>query len=173
MKRSFLHFALFIMPSLLLGQNGSVYENLTIRSDILNTDKKYAIYLPAGYDTCVEAAPRSVVGGARQLRQAVINLVGNAIEHNRQGDEVHVTVAKENQHAVLTASDNGPGIHPDNRPRIFDRFYRADKSRSSADGHPGLGLAICKVIVEAHGGSIEVSSQVEEGSAFIVRLPAG
>lgn len=119
----------------------------------------------------VEAEPTSVEGDALQLRQVVTNLVGNAIEHNRPGGDVRVTVAKENQNAVLTVSDNGPGIHPDDLPRIFDRFYRADKSRSSTDGHPGLGLAICKVIVAAHGGSIEVSSRVDEGSAFTVRLP--
>ncbi len=120
----------------------------------------------------VDSEPASVEGDARQLRQVVSNLVGNAIEHIRPGGNVHVTVAKKDQSAILKVSDNGPGIHSDDTPHIFDRFYRADKSRSSADGHLGLGLAICKVIVEAHDGSIEVSSQIGEGSVFTVTIPA-
>ena len=119
----------------------------------------------------VEAESVVVEGDARQLRQVATNLVGNAIEHNHLAGDVRVTVVQENVNAVFTVTDKGPGIPPDDVPRIFDRFYRADKSRSNTDGHPGLGLAICKAIVEGHGGSIEVSSGVGEGSVFTVRLP--
>jgi len=112
-----------------------------------------------------------VLGDAQQLHQVVTNLVMNAIEYNRPGGEVKVAVSQENGSAVLTVSDNGPGIAGEDLPHVFERFYRADKSRTSAEGHTGLGLAICKAIVEAHGGWVEVSSAPGEGATFTIRLP--
>jgi signal transduction histidine kinase len=73
----------------------------------------------------------------------------------------------------LTVTDTGQGIAPEDLPHIFERFYRADKARSGASGRAGLGLAITKAIVEAHGGAIEVISEWREGSTFTVRLPLG
>lgn len=72
---------------------------------------------------------------------------------------------------MVTVKDTGVGIPAEDIPFIFDRFYRVDKSRSRAEGGTGLGLAICKHIAEAHGGKIEVESQVGAGSTFSVRLP--
>ena len=74
--------------------------------------------------------------------------------------------------AILTVSDTGIGIAPQHLPHIFDRFYRADSARSNAAGHAGLGLAISKAIVEAHGGTIDITSQLGVGSTFTVQLPA-
>ena len=71
----------------------------------------------------------------------------------------------------MIVSDTGPGIPPEDLPRIFERFYRVDKSRAGASG-VGLGLAIVKEIVEAHGGKVSLSSQLDRGSRFTVRLPA-
>jgi signal transduction histidine kinase len=72
---------------------------------------------------------------------------------------------------VVSVTDTGRGISADDLPHVFERFYRADKARARADGHSGLGLAICKAIVDAHCGSIEISSQPRAGSIVVVKLP--
>ncbi len=83
---------------------------------------------------------------------------------------MRVKLAAEAGLAVLTIADTGQGIAPENLPRVFERFYRADPSRTGA-GNAGLGLSICKAIVEAHGGAIEVASKENVGTTFTVRLP--
>jgi signal transduction histidine kinase len=108
------------------------------------------------------------LGDSERLAQVVTNLLANAIQYNKQNGEVRVTTRLENGSMVLKVSDTGQGINAADLPRVFGRFYRADQSRSS--GQTGLGLAISKAIVEAHGGSIEVSSQPEAGTSFTVRL---
>ncbi len=119
----------------------------------------------------LDLKPTQLAGDALQLKQVVSNLVNNAIEYNRPGGEVTVVVRPENHGAVLIVSDNGPGIAGEDMPHIFKRFYRADKSRSTTDGHTGLGLAICQAIVEAHGGTILAENGVSGGAIFTVRLP--
>ncbi|MEM7391266.1 MAG: HAMP domain-containing sensor histidine kinase [Verrucomicrobiota bacterium] len=113
-----------------------------------------------------------VSGDERQLHQVVANLLNNAIEYGRSGGVIQVKLEQTDDHAVLWVADDGPGVSDEDLPHIFERFYRADKSRSSEHGHTGLGLPICKAIVEAHGGSIEVSSRSGKGAVFVVRLPA-
>ena len=120
----------------------------------------------------VELMPTRCEGNEEQLGQVVTNLVSNAIFYNRPGGSVRVKVAAEPNTAVLLVSDTGQGIGPEDLPHICERFYRADKARSNAAGRTGLGLAITKAIVEAHGGTVEVVSQVDQGSTFTVRLPA-
>lgn len=105
-----------------------------------------------------------------QITQVVTNLLTNAVRHSPPGSTVTVTARAENGTAVLTVADQGSGIAEEDLPHIFDRFYRADKSRT--DGHSGLGLAIAKAIAEAHGGTIEATSRPGEGAMFAVRLPA-
>ena len=119
-----------------------------------------------------ELAPAVVMGDGEQLGLVMANLLSNAICYNRPGGEVRINLAMKNATAVLTVSDSGLGIAPEDLPHIFERFYRADKARSRSDGHVGLGLAITKAIVEFHGGSIQVSSVFGEGSTFTVHLPA-
>lgn len=120
-----------------------------------------------------DLAPLEVSGDADRMNQVITNLLSNAIQHNEAGGGVMVRGRKENGFACLTVSDSGPGIMAEDLPRIFERFYRADQSRSGSTGGTGLGLAISKGIVEAHGGSLEVTSEPGEGSNFTIRLPAG
>lgn len=118
----------------------------------------------------VESAPARCEGNAEQLGQVVTNLVSNAIAYNRPGGSVQVSITSEPEATVLTVSDTGQGIAPEDLPHIFERFYRADKARSSTAGRTGLGLAIAQAIVEAHGGNIQATSEPGQGSTFTVRL---
>ena len=86
-------------------------------------------------------------------------------------NQIRISTHAESGAALLTVTDTGPGIPAEDVPHIFERFYRVDKARSGAQGHTGLGLAICKAIVDSHGGSIEVKSDFGAGSVFTVRLP--
>ena len=119
----------------------------------------------------VDAMPAHCSGNAVQLAQAVSNIVSNAIQYNRPGGSVRVTVRPEGDKVVLSVSDSGHGIPPGDLPHIFERFYRADKARTNTRGHSGLGLAITKAIIEGHGGAIDVVSEPDTGTTFTVRLP--
>lgn len=92
------------------------------------------------------------------------------MQYNKPDGEVRVQLESQNGLARLTVSDTGLGIDAEDLPHVFERFFRADQSRTGA-GNAGLGLAISKAIVEAHGGTIEVSSIKNAGSIFTVRLP--
>ena len=100
------------------------------------------------------------------------NLLTNAIHFNRDQGEVRLSARAEGDVVFLAVADTGQGIPAEDLPHLFERFYRADKSRSRIQGRNGLGLAICKAIMDAHGGGIEVSSQPGAGSTFTVKLPA-
>ncbi len=117
-----------------------------------------------------ELAPVEITGDAERLAQVVTNLLTNAIQYNRPDGEVRVKLEAQAGLAVLTVTDTGPGISAEDLPHVFERFYRGDKSRTVANGNAGLGLAISKAIVEAHGGTIEVSSK-ETGRERL--LPCG
>jgi len=119
----------------------------------------------------LDLKPVGLKGDPERLALVVSNLVGNAIHYNRSGGDVWVETRDVGGSASLVVRDTGPGIHEADLPRIFDRFYRAELARSRAEGRSGLGLAICKSIVEAHGGTIEVRSREGEGSVFTVMLP--
>jgi heavy metal sensor kinase len=120
-----------------------------------------------------ELPPLKCVGDAERLAQVITNLLTNAIQYNQEGGEVRVKLESQGDLVVLTVSDTGRGIPAEDLPRVFERFYRGDKSRTVANGNAGLGLAILKAIVEAHGGTIGVSSRPDVGTTFTVRLPAG
>jgi heavy metal sensor kinase len=112
------------------------------------------------------------VGDAERVGQVVTNLLSNAIHFNRDHGEVRVGVRSDNGTALVTVADTGAGIPPEDLPHIFERFYRVDKARTRIQGKTGLGLAICKAIVEAHSGTIQVNSRPGAGSTFEVRFPA-
>jgi len=123
-----------------------------------------------GVKVFVEAEPVEIIGDFERLAQVVTNLLTNAIQYNQSGGEVRVKLEAQSDLAVLTIADTGQGIAAEDLPRVFGRFFRADQSRMGA-GNAGLGLAITKAIVEAHGGAIEVASEENAGTTFTVRLP--
>ncbi len=107
-----------------------------------------------------------------RIRQVLFNLLTNALRHTDAGGEVWVSSAVSTSEVRLTVADTGEGLEPDQLAAAFDRFYRADRSRSRETGGTGLGLAIVKVIVEAHGGRVEAASAGKgRGSQFSVILP--
>ena len=126
----------------------------------------------AGVGLELELAPEEMLvrGDVLYLKQAVSNLVDNAIKYNRPGGMVKILAQVEDSQLVLQVHDSGIGISQADQQRIFDRFYRVDKSRSRAQGGSGLGLAIVKNIVEGHGGTISVQSALGEGSTFRIIL---
>ncbi len=117
----------------------------------------------------LEGAP--VMGDAGRLGRVILNLSINAILHNEAGVTVTVTTGVSDGFAELRVADDGRGIAPENLGGIFERFRRVDASRSRHTGGAGLGLAIVKQTVEAHGGTITVTSEVGKGTVFVVRLP--
>jgi len=114
-----------------------------------------------------------VQGDSDRLKQVLLNLVDNAIKHTPDGGKVTIGAEYPDGHTVtIRVADTGIGIPPPDVAHVFERFYRVDKSRSRAQGGAGLGLAIAKSFVEAHGGSIDVQSTVGVGTTFRVTLPA-
>jgi signal transduction histidine kinase len=113
----------------------------------------------------------SVTGDDIQLSQVFFNLIDNAIKYTPRGGRVSVSSTINDGTVTITVADTGPGIATEHLPHVFDRFYRADRSRTEATGGAGLGLAICKAIVEAHGGKIAAASSVGAGTQFLVTFP--
>ena len=116
-------------------------------------------------------APRAVRADRGQLKQVLGNLLDNGIKFNREGGLVVVSVREAAGAVEVSVRDSGPGVPPEDLPRLFERFYRVDKARTSDVGGTGLGLSIVKHIVEAHGGSVSVDSRLGEGSVFRFTLP--
>ncbi|HTU19414.1 MAG TPA: ATP-binding protein [Gemmataceae bacterium] len=116
-------------------------------------------------------APAEVTGDPASLAQVVTNFLSNAVRYNRPTGAIRVELSVTDGEALFAVADTGCGIPVEDRPYLFERFYRVDKARSRASGGNGLGLAICKSIVEAHGGAIGFETELECGSRFWVRLP--
>jgi heavy metal sensor kinase len=126
----------------------------------------------AGVQLAVEAPAGAVVLADRaRLSQVVTNLVDNAVKFTGAGGSVRVRVWEAGDRAGLAVADTGPGIAPEHLRRVFDRFYRLDPARSRARGGSGLGLTICRELVEAHGGRIWAESVEGAGSTFSLALP--
>jgi two-component system phosphate regulon sensor histidine kinase PhoR len=128
-----------------------------------------------GQDFSVSAPPRSlppVVGNADYLERAVSNLIDNAIKYTRDNGRVRVSAEAVNGSVVVEVADNGIGIPEEEIARVFERFYRVDRSRSREMGGTGLGLSIVKHVAQVHGGAIEVQSEPGRGSTFRLKIPA-
>ena len=106
-----------------------------------------------------------------RLRQALGNLVSNAVHYTPEGGYVTVRSRTVGGHIEITVTDAGTGIAAEDLPHVFERFWRADPSRSRDTGGSGLGLAIAAQITQAHGGTVSVTSALGAGSAFTLRLP--
>ncbi len=117
-----------------------------------------------------ENCPRALVDPGR-IEQIITNLMDNALQHTPEGGRVTLSLACGSEEFILTVHDNGPGIPEEDLPHIFERFYRADKSRSRSEGHTGLGLSIARRIAEAHGGRLEAANHPQGGAVFTLSLP--
>ena len=119
--------------------------------------------------------PPLVIGDEARLRQVIVNLLANARVHTPAGSHVTTTLAREGGTLIVRIHDDGPGIAPDVRERLFERFARGDSSRERRTGSTGLGMSIALAIVQSHGGRIDVDSSTapeDHGTTFTVRLPA-
>ncbi len=126
-----------------------------------------------GVTVSVSGQSVPLIGVRRLLYETAYNLCDNAINYNVEGGRVDISVSEENGEAVLTVRDTGIGIPPEHRDRVFERFYRVDKSHSKASGGTGLGLSIVKHAVQYHHGRIDLTSEVGKGTEITVRLPLG
>lgn len=142
-----------------------VCSTVTAKLQSLATEKQITLHHE---DSTTE--PLSVNGDRIALERIMQNLVENAVRYSPAGESVTARVSKHEHHIQIEVIDTGGGIAPEHLPHLFERFYRVDKARSRAHGGSGLGLSIVKALVEAHGGSVSVASEVGRGSTFTVRL---
>jgi signal transduction histidine kinase len=129
----------------------------------------------AAKDVCLHMGSEGqalVMGDSQRLEQVIGNLLDNALRHTPSGGSVDVTTAVDSDSVEVSVVDTGEGITAEHIPHVFERFYRADAARDRDHGGAGIGLAIAKALVEAHGGSISARSDgPDQGCAFAVRLP--
>jgi two-component system, OmpR family, phosphate regulon sensor histidine kinase PhoR len=124
------------------------------------------------HDIVLETAPDWVILGVRsELHSAISNLVSNAVRYTPAGGQIHLSWSRDPEHVILSVKDTGPGIAPEHLPRLSERFYRVDRSRSRETGGTGLGLAITKHVAQRHGGELRIESQLGKGSNFMLVLP--
>lgn len=119
------------------------------------------------------AGPIMVRADAQRMTQVMSNLIDNAIKYGNEHGLVEVLISEKNKTFLVDVRDNGPGIAAEHLPRLFERFYRVDKSRAKLSGGSGLGLSIVKHILQAHGSKIQVHSKLEKGTVFSFKLEKG
>jgi two-component system, OmpR family, phosphate regulon sensor histidine kinase PhoR len=124
------------------------------------------------HELLFEPAPAWVLLGVRsELLSAISNLVSNAVRYTPAGGTIRVAWSRDAEQVILSVNDTGPGIAPEHLPRLSERFYRVDRSRSRETGGTGLGLAITKHVAQRHGGELRIESHVGQGSTFMLVLP--
>jgi signal transduction histidine kinase len=153
------------------GQTESVRFNLaelvattSDQMSLLAADKNITIAHEGEREVTVE-------GDRARLKQVIVNLLDNAIKYTPNGGRVRLKIAHEDGYAILEVADDGIGIPPEALAHLFERFYRADNSRSRGQGGAGLGLSIVKSICAVHGVSVEVASVPGAGSRFRLKFP--
>lgn len=163
---------------LLLSQTESIQSNFEFKSVDLDTllsevanDAQILAEIKS-QEILIQDLPKITIRGDRtRLYQLFFNLIDNAIKYTPENGKVWLSLRGEDGWSKVEVRDNGPGIPPKDLPHIFERFYRVQKDRSRKTGGSGLGLSICKLITEAHQGSIETESELGKGSVFRVMFP--
>jgi signal transduction histidine kinase len=142
----------------------------SFRSMIESHELKLVMNVPVTAETADESL---VQGDANRLEQIINNLLNNAVTHTPPGGEIKIDLWHDSEKVYFSIADTGNGIPANHLPHIFDRFYRADRSRSRATGGAGLGLAIVRAMVEMHSGSVRVMSEgiPGRGAVFTVEFP--
>ncbi len=128
-------------------------------------------FLSKGLELKLTGAVCRVYADKDKISQVLVNLLSNALKYTPEGGMVVINIRYNDVNTEISVTDNGPGIPGEDLPYIFERFYRADKSRNKLTGGSGIGLAICKSIVLAHGGSINVQSIIGKGTKFTFTIP--
>lgn len=154
----------------------SQQEVIDLRTVISSVEDTVSVIAPEQIEIqfIVPQKPVWVYADGDRLKQVFLNLTNNAIKATQGGGKVTLTLRSSNQQAIVRIIDTGIGIAPADQQRIFDRFYRIERSRTRSrlyGGGTGLGLAIALTILKAHGGSIDLESELNKGSTFTVRLP--
>ncbi|HWQ30041.1 MAG TPA: HAMP domain-containing sensor histidine kinase [Negativicutes bacterium] len=139
-----------------------------IRGIMDNSEREYS---DRGIIAELSGEPTEIFADRDKLSQVIINLITNAVKFTDRGGSIRVSVTGSHENVNIAVADTGKGIAPEHLPFIFERFYRADASRSRLTGGAGIGLTIVKTIVEAHKGTIKVDSELGKGTRFEVTLP--
>ncbi|MBM6646513.1 HAMP domain-containing histidine kinase [Bacillus mycoides] len=132
------------------------------KTTLTNKQIEIHVYCKNDLEVCIDE---------RRMEQVMLNLLHNAYQHSPENTSITIRVLTSANTFTISIQDEGEGIPKEDIPHIFDRFYRVDKSRTRATGGKGIGLAVAKEIVELHDGSIEVKSELEVGTEFIIELP--
>ncbi len=140
-------------------------------SDTLESFSELATRRGVTLEGGLESGVDPVFMDTQRIGRVLNNLISNAVRHTPSGGRVEVRARRLSAGVQVTISDTGEGIYPEDLPHVFERFYRGEKSRSRLTGGAGLGLAIARGIVQAHGGQIHAESQPEQGTRFIFTLP--
>lgn len=154
----------------------SQQETIDMRDVVASVEDTVSVIAPEQIEIrfIIPSAPIYVFADGDRLKQVILNLTNNAVKATQAGGKVTVTLRSSNDQAIVRVIDTGIGIAPADQQRIFDRFYRVERSRTRSrlyGGGTGLGLAIALTIIRAHGGTIELESELNKGSTFTVRLP--
>lgn len=128
-------------------------------------------FLSKGLELKLTGADCRVYADKDKISQVLVNLLSNALKYTPEGGMVVINIQYNDVNTEISVTDNGPGIPDEDLPYIFERFYRADKSRNKLTGGSGIGLTICKSIVLAHGGSINLHSNISKGTKFTFTIP--
>jgi len=147
-----------VSPRLVLEQAATIYRDQTEQRGI-------------SLEVSLEDGLPDIFVDPDRIAQVLGNLITNAIRYTPSGGRITMAASRQGDNVILRVQDTGSGIAPEDLPYVFDRFYRGDQTRQSAGGESGLGLAIARSIVDAHGGSIAVTSVLGQGSTFTITLP--